>query len=280
MRRLRRPAPALALAGLLLAGGPGACAVSRRDEVRMGQEYARQLNAELPLVRDPEVVRYLTVLGDSIARVSDTRGFAWHFYLVDTREVNAFALPGGFVYVTRGLVERADSMSDLAGVLGHEVAHVTERHAARQLERANKANVGVMLACVLTGVCESGVARVGIEVGGAAVFARYSREDEREADREAVAAVVRAGIDPRGMVRVLGKLLAERERRPEGVEAWFATHPLEEERIGDTSKLIAALDPAVLASLTGDTPAYRAFRARLAALPPPPERRVADERGR
>jgi predicted Zn-dependent protease len=251
------------LAALALA----ACSISHRDEIRMGEEYARQLNAELPLIQDAEVNRYLAVLGDSIARVADERGLAWHFYLVDAEEVNAFALPGGFVYVTRGLVERTRAMSELAGVLGHEIAHVTRRHSVEQMERAQSANVGVALACVLTGVCESEVVRAGIQIGGAAVFARYSREDESEADLDAVRFVMRAGIHPEGTVRVLERLLEERVRRPTALDAWFSTHPTEETRIIELRRVIEAIDPAILATLVTESPRFDAFRVRLLSLP-------------
>src|SRR5215212_10170783 len=121
----------------------GACAVSTQQEVQMGQSYAHQINAQLPIVADPEINRYINVLGDSLARLSDDRNLDWHFYVVDSKEVNAFAVPGGFVYVNRGLIERADNLSELAGVVGHEIGHVTQRHSIKQMEKAQTANVGV-----------------------------------------------------------------------------------------------------------------------------------------
>ena len=274
--RVRSRVAARALAPLL-ALALGACAISRSQESQMGEEYARELNAQLALVADPEINRYLTVLGDSIAAVSGGQVAAWHFYLVDSRAVNAFAVPGGYVYVTRGLVERTEAMTELAGVLGHEIAHVVRRHSVEQMERAQRANVGVTLACVLTGVCGSEAAQAGIQIGGAAVFARYSRSDESEADRDAVTTVVRAGIHPRGIVTMFERLLAERERSPAALDEWFATHPTEEARIAEVQKVIATIDSTVLATLGTDTPRYHAFRDRVRALPPSPE---ADSAGR
>ena len=243
-----------------------ACAISRTDEIRMGEEYSAELNKQLTFIRDPELNRYLTMLGDSIARPVDTQGLTWHFYLVDTKEVNAFALPAGYVYVTRGLIERTTTVAQLAGAMGHEIAHVTRHHAARQMERMQQANVGVTLACVLTGVCESEAVRVGVNVGGAAVFARYSRDDERQADEDAVANVVRVGVSPRGIPELLEKLLAERKERPDALSAWFASHPSEEDRIADAKRAIAALDPALLSRLVDDTPNFQRFRSRLLTL--------------
>jgi predicted Zn-dependent protease len=274
--RVRSRVAARSLAPLL-ALALGACAISRSQESQMGEEYARELNAQLALVADPEINRYLSVLGDSIAAVSGGQVAAWHFYLVDSRAVNAFAVPGGYIYVTRGLVERTEAMTELAGVLGHEIAHVVRRHSVEQMERAQRANVGVTLACVLTGVCGSEAAQAGIQIGGAAVFARYSRSDESEADRDAVGTVVRAGIHPRGIVTMFERLLAERQRSPAALDEWFATHPTEEARIAEVQKVIAAIDSTILATLGTDTPRYHSFRDRVRALPPSPE---ADSSGR
>ena len=258
------------LAGAALVLAVGGCGVSTQQEVQMGQQYAQQINAQLPIVTDPEVNRYINVLGDSIATLTSRGSLDWHFYLVNSSEVNAFAVPGGFVYVNRGIVERADNLSQLAGVLGHEIGHVVMRHSVKQMEAAQKANIGVTLACVLTSVCQSGVAQEAINVGGAALFAKFSREDEAQADSVGIYNVVRAGIDPHGIPQMFEKLLEERKRAPAGVEAWFATHPTEENRIADTQRIINRIDPAILASLTKDTPNFHAFKERVQALPPPP----------
>ena len=107
-----------ALMGAVLAVSAVGCGVSTQQEVQLGQDYASQINAQLPIVQDPEINRYISVLGDSIAKLSDDRSLDWHFYVVNSKEVNAFAVPGGFIYVNRGLIERADNLSMLAGVLG------------------------------------------------------------------------------------------------------------------------------------------------------------------
>lgn len=267
---MRRP-----ILGALLAGSMVACAVSTQQEVQMGQQYAQQINAQLPIITDPEVSRYVNVLGDSIARLSDDRSLDWQFYIVDSKEVNAFAVPGGFIYVNRGLIERADNLSQLAGVLAHEIAHVTERHSIQQMQKAQTANVGVTLACVLTRVCGNQAAGALINIGGAAVFARFSREDEAEADAKAVRYVMRTGIDPRGIPQMFRTLLEERRRQPTGVDAFFATHPLEEDRISATQRLIDQVDPVILQSLTTNTPNFDAFKRRVQALPPSPPPRAA-----
>lgn len=263
------------LIGIAITCSLVACGISQQQEVQMGQEYAQQINAQLPIVRDPELNRYINVLGDSIARLTSRRDLNWQFFIVDAKEVNAFAVPGGFVYVNRGLVERADQMDELAGVLGHEIGHVVRRHTVKQMEKAQGANVGVTLACILTSICNSQIAGAAINIAGGAVFARFSRQDEAEADNEGFNNVVRAGISPVGMVTMFQKLIAERKSRPGAVESWFRTHPLEEDRVQAVQARINQIPRAQLASLGTDTRNFHSFKARLQSLPPsPPPRQV------
>ena len=261
----------LAVAALVLT--TSSCGVSTQQEVDMGAQYAAQINQQLPIVQDPELNRYINVLGDSIARLADDRNLDWSFYIVDSPEVNAFAVPGGFIYVNRGLIERTRTMNQLAGVLGHEIGHVVRRHSIDQMQKAQGANIGVTLACVLTRVCESQATQALIQVGGAAVFAKFSREDEYEADVEGIKNVIRAGIDPSGVPEMFQILLDERARSPQSMEAWFATHPLEEDRISNANKIIQGYDPAIVRGLTRDSQNYQTFKARVRNLPPPPATR-------
>ncbi len=249
----------------------GACAISDEEELALGEQTAAEINAQMPLITDPVVHRYINELGASIAAPADTRNIEWKFSIVDSRAINAFAIPGGHIYVNRGLIERAETLDELAGVLGHEVAHVTLRHSVEQMEKAQKTNVGVAVVCTLTSVCESGLAQVAIGAGSQAWFARHSRGDELEADAEGVRYVANAGIDPGGVPRFFERLLVERQRRPAMVEGWFGTHPLEEERISNARRLIDELGLDSRQDLRRDTPAYQAFRQRVAGLPPSPE---------
>ncbi len=264
---VRRCASVLTL-GLLALG----CEVSQDEEVQLGRRNAEQVDAQLPLVRDPVATNYVQQLGLSIARTTQRSDLEWRFRIIDSREVNAFALPGGFIYVNRGLIERADQLDELAGVLGHEIGHVVQRHSVRQMEKQTKTGVAVELGCRLTDLCSSDVARAAIQVGGAALFARYSRQDEAEADSVALGFVIDAGIDPRGIPALFKKLIEERRRSPMRIEGFFASHPLEEDRIAATEQDIAALDPSVFQGLRQDDPSYQAFKAHLAALPRAPER--------
>jgi beta-barrel assembly-enhancing protease len=255
------------LLGVSLSLAATSCAISTQQEVEMGTQYSQQINSQLPIVRDAEVNRYINLLGESITSVADTRHLDWHFYVVDSREVNAFAVPGGFVYVNRGLIERTTSMNQLAGVLGHEIGHVVRRHSVKQMEKAQTGNAGLTLLCVLTRYCESQVVGAAVQVGGSALFAKFSRDDEREADAVAIPYLVRAGIDPRGIPQMFQILIDERSRRRSSVDAWFATHPLEEDRITETQRLIAGLPASSLRNLTQDTRAFQSFRQRLSSIP-------------
>lgn len=257
----------------MLAAASG-CMASTQKEVQMGADYAAQIDQQLPLVRDPEIVRYINVLGDSIARVSDDRGLQWRFNVVDQPDINAFAVPGGFIYVNRGLIERSKTMAELAGVLGHEIAHVTQRHSMEQMAKGQKAQIGAAGLCIaFPSFCNSGAGNAAIQYGGGALFAKFSRDDESEADRYGVTYVTRAGIDPRGMPSMFRTLLAERKTNPAGLETWFSSHPMEEDRVAQTESEIAKISPTILRTLARDTPAFQRFKTRLASLPRTPARR-------
>ncbi|MDB4909922.1 MAG: peptidase Ste24p [Gemmatimonadetes bacterium] len=253
------------------------CAVSTQQEVQMGQNYASQLNSQLPVVNDPVVEQYINQLGDSIAHLTGRGDLDWHFFVVNTDVVNAFALPGGFIYVNRGIIERADKMDELAGVMGHEIGHVVKRHSVKQMQQQQGANIGVALTCVLTHVCDSQASQAAIQVGGAAVFASFSRQDEKEADEEGFKNVVRAGISPKGMETFFQKLLAEQKGGGSPVDAWFSDHPLTQDRIADIQGMMAKLDPAILRTLTEDSKAFHAFKDRVHALPPGPKPNAATQ---
>ena len=257
-------------AAALVASG---CAISRQQEVQMGNEYAQQINAQLPLINDAASNRYITALGQQVVAATNVRDLTWRFTIVNSKEVNAFAVPGGHVYINRGLIERATNMSQVAGVLAHEIAHITERHSVDQMQKAQGANLGATLLCTLTRSCGSGVTQAAVSVGGSAVMARFSRGDESEADAVGLRLVVRAGIDPNGFPQMFRILLDERKRNPSGVEAFFSTHPLAEDRISATQALIETYSAAELRGLQKDSNAFQSFKRRLAGLPVAPAKK-------
>jgi beta-barrel assembly-enhancing protease len=252
---------------VLMATTIAGCGVSTQQEVEMGQSEVQQINQQLPIIGDPEANRYINVLGDSIARLTSRGDLPWQFFIVNSPDINAFAVPGGYIYVNRGLIEHADKMDQLAGVLGHEIGHVVMRHTVKQMGQMNAANIGVGLACVLTSVCNNQVAPTVINAAGSAVFAKFSRDDEKQADDVGFDNVVRAHISPKGMVEMFQTLLDMRTSSPGLVDGWFADHPTEESRIADIQSKINALNPAVLNSLTTDSQAFHTFKTRVASLP-------------
>lgn len=264
----------LTAAAATLALSAGACAISQQQEVQIGAEQSQQVNSQLPIVNDPEINRYLRVLGDSLAHVTSRSDLDWHFYLVNTNDFNAFALPGGYVYINRGVAERSDRMDQFASVLAHEIGHVVLRHSVKQMQQMQGANVGAAVLCTLTSVCNSGLGSAGVQVGGGLLFAKFSRGDEAEADAAGVNELVRAGINPNGMPEMFQKLIAERQASPTALDQWFTDHPLEEDRVANTRDQIAQINPAIIRTLTPDSRAFQDFKARVRALPAPAAQRA------
>jgi predicted Zn-dependent protease len=251
----------------LLAG----CGVSTQQEVQMGQEEAQQVSAQLPMVQDAVIQNYVNQLGQRIARTTSRSDLNWQFQVVNSSVVNAFALPGGFVYVNRGVLERASNMSEVAGVIGHEIEHVVRRHSVKQMEQAQGANVGVGIACALTGICQSGIAQAAINVGGTAVFAKFSRTDEVQADEGGFNNVIRAGINPRGMYTFFQKLLAEEQQSGNGnAAAWFSDHPGTSDRIADIQRMLNSVPASQLNSLQTNDSGFSSMKSRLNQLGPAP----------
>jgi predicted Zn-dependent protease len=267
-----REAAGFAALGLAVALGISACGVSQQQEVQLGQQESAQIQQQLPLVQDPLINQYVTSLGNQIASKTSRADLQWQFYVVNTDVVNAFALPGGIIYVNRGVLERADRMDELAGVMGHEIEHVVRRHSVKQMEQMQGANVGVALACTLTNVCSNQAAAAAINVGGTAIFAKFSRTDEIQADEGGFHNVMNAGISPQGMLSFFQKLLAEEQQggSSSAVNSWFADHPGTQDRIQDIQGMLSQVPQSSLSRLTTDTQAFQQMKRRVMSLPPAP----------
>jgi beta-barrel assembly-enhancing protease len=257
----------LALALLSLVG-----CVSETREQELGDAIAGDINERIPLIRDPLLNAYVSRIGEQLVKVSDRPEVPYSFYIINSAEVNAFALPGGHIYITRGLIARTESGNELAGVLAHEIGHVAARHGIQKLERHLRTGslVGVMYRLILGG--EPAILQQNaLQLAGVLWSATHSRQDEAEADRLAVRYMLRSGVDPEGMLSLLGTLVEEEHRDDRRMAEWFSTHPLTEDRIVHIQ--------SVIAEKTGDTPpevrvripSYGLFLRRLALLPPPPD---------
>lgn len=253
-------------AGWVLVPVLAACGgVSPREEAELGAAYAAEVQKQVPLIRDPAALAALRKLGTQLTSRADSTGREYTFYLVDSPEVNAFAVPGGHIFVNRGLIESADQAAEFAGVLGHEIAHVTERHGIEQMQKRRGAGTVLTLIYIALGREPGAVEQIAIEAGGAAVFARYGRNAEREADQRAVHTLPAAGYDPEGVATFFEELLRQQAREPGLLDTWFASHPTSQERVQNARAMIRTLN-VDRARLAGDTPEYQAFRARVLRL--------------
>ena len=248
-----------------------AAACGRRDDASPPPPPVggvQQLPNGMRVVTDPQVQDFITELGLAIARPTG-HAADWHFYVVADPTINAFAHPDGSIYVNAGLIQRADRLDELAGVLGHEIGHVVEGHALSEQAKGTATTVGVSLFCRVTNACSDRTSQEAIGAATAALQAHFSRSDEAAADSDAIENVMRAGIDPEGVPAMLENLLAARQQSPTIVDEFFASHPLEEDRIRHTQRLLDRIPPQSLDGALQDTPQFHAFKERLALVTRP-----------
>lgn len=258
----------LVLATAVVLGG----CVSDEQEQELGDLMAAEMNVRLSLLADPSLRGYIEGMGDEIAEVSDRPGIDYNFYIINSEMVNAFALPGGHVYITRGLIERTRSGPELAGVIAHEIGHVAARHGVRKLERnLRTGSLMSLLYQLLLGGQPELLRRNSVELAGMLWNAQHSRADERKADRLAVRYVIRAGIDPHGVVSLLETLVTEEAHDSGRVAGWFSTHPMTRSRIRFTRREIDQALEGRSPELDRRMSSYPEFRERIAALPPAPD---------
>ena len=250
-----------------------ACAPSVQQEVDMGNQYAQELEQTLPMIRDAGAVSSFRASMAPLQRVAQRQDLTWNFSIVNSDQVNAFAVPGGHVYVFRGLIERAQHYDEFAGAMAHEIAHVDLRHSASQMGSANAANIGISLAYLLLGRQPGQAEQAGIGLAGNIAFAKFSRDDEREADSVAVRMLTQANIDPGGMTRMFQILQSLGQRDPGKVELWFSSHPGAGERIENSQRIIASTPGAAAATRNGrsDLAAFQDLQRRLRAMPAAPK---------
>jgi predicted Zn-dependent protease len=296
----RRRLPLAALAAAFVASVLGGCSrnaatgemrlmmLPMEREIAMGEEAAPQFIEEFGgRVASPSLQEYVTEIGRRMAARTegDFPSLQWEFILLDSGVVNAFALPGGKVFITRGLAERLEDESELAGVLGHEIGHVTAQHANSRISKQLLLSGGLQaISAVLAGApAGDRAADVGratlpaLEVGGELMMLRFSRGEEIEADELGMRYMSRVGYDPSGQLRVM-QLLGELAGGEQGFD-WFATHPDPAERARRIEQLLATRYADV--ALEGDGRFATRFRSRflvpVGKLAPP--RHAADAAG-
>ena len=256
IRPLRIPMIALLLGGCSSIGQINL--ISEEEELQMGAQFAAQLQKELRFVDDPEVNAYVDRLGQSIARVSQRNNIPYHFFVVESDEVNAFAVPGGYLYVNRGLIEAAANESELAGVMGHEIGHIVGRHSAKQMSQQYGISI---LAGLALGQNPNMLAELTAQILATGALSSYSRQMESEADSYGVQELYDVGIDPNGLPSFFEKLQAMEQRGgSSAVEKYFATHPETAERAAATRAQIAKL-PAK-SGLRVDSPDFQRIKLK------------------
>jgi predicted Zn-dependent protease len=197
--------------------------VSEGQEIQMGREAAQTIPVDLGLVEHPEIAQRVARLGARIGRNSERPELPWEFQVVDSPVVNAFALPGGWVYLTRGILAHMNSDAEMAGVLGHEVGHITIRHSAQQISRNQLTSLGLGLGTIF--VPEIRPYGDILQGGLALLFLKFGRDDETEADRVGVRYAVEAGYDPRQMAAFFDVLDRMRSDGKGVLPTWLSTHP-------------------------------------------------------
>jgi beta-barrel assembly-enhancing protease len=240
--------------------------VSVEQEIAIGKQADAQVREETPQLRDVETINYIRTIGRRLVRHASGAKYPYTFSVADDRTINAFALPGGPVWVHRGVLDAATTEAQLAGVMAHEVAHISRRHAAGQLTKATMTSWGLgLLGAVLGNDGGAAAARIAAGYLASGIFLKFGRDDEREADRVGLQMMTRAGWEARGMVELFEILRREQARDPGRVEAFFSTHPSPRDRI-------ARLQQEVAKSRRGrrDSAEFRRMKARIA-----PPRRVA-----
>jgi predicted Zn-dependent protease len=217
--------------------------VSEAQEIAIGQEQHPQVIEEFGIYDEkPELNQMVNRIGQRIAAVSDRPNLQWHFTLLDSPVVNAMALPGGYVYVTRGIVERMNSEDELAGVIAHEISHVAARHAARSMSQQQLAQIGLVLGSMVAGPAATEAFGGLVQLGAGLLFTRYSRQQETQADLLGTAYMTEAGYNPRGAENMLLALQRLDKGQSSGIERYFIDHPDPRKRVGDVRKEIATLE--------------------------------------
>jgi predicted Zn-dependent protease len=238
--------------------------ISVADEIAIGKQAQAQVRRETPELRDATVQAYVARIGRRLAAQARGTRYPYSFSVANYREINAFALPGGPVWINRGAIEASKTESQLAGVLAHEIAHISQRHSARQLSNAMVTNLGLSLLGALLG--NSGgatAANVAARYVASGAFLKFSRDDERDADRVGAAIMARAGWDAHGMIELMQTIRDQERRDPTSVEVFFSNHPSPGDRIGELNRVVSKRRTG-----TRDSAAFQSIRARLKKLPP------------
>ncbi|MFP5246964.1 MAG: M48 family metallopeptidase [Thermoanaerobaculia bacterium] len=239
-------------------GGGNFNLISIEEEWQLGAQLSQDIARQVRFNNDPTVNAYVESMGRRIVAQTEApfNQLPWQFHVVDDPAINAFAIPGGHVYVNTGLIANADNAAELAGVMAHEISHVTARHSTEQLSRQYGLSV---IAGLVLGQDPGALAQIAAQIVAGGALARFSREAEEEADALGIRAMAAAGYNPIGMATMFEELLEHRQGQPGRVEQFFATHPLTEDRIRAARQRAAQLGERG----TMDEPGFQDARRRV-----------------
>ena len=236
---------------------------SDADEVGLGAKAAPGMEQESGgLYKDPQLEAYVSSVGARLAQANDRKGIAYRYRVLDSGVINAFALPGGFVYITRGLLARLGNEDELAAVLGHETGHVAARHGVKHLQVSMGLNVLLSIASQAASRAapeSAAAARAGLQTAQLVAKLgdlKYSRDDERQADHLGITYAERAGWDPRGMLGLMKVLQSTEQGEPGAMDAILRTHPLTSERIKNAQEELAGRNPGDMDRLSRTSPEF------------------------
>ncbi len=214
-------------------GGRQLALISESQEIAIGEASHPEVLAEFGAIDNPALQEYFSRIGMGIAKVSHRPDLPWHFTVVDTDVVNAFAIPGGYIYLTRGILANMNNEAEMAGVLGHEIGHVTARHSVTQLSQQQLMGLGLTLGSVFSPTFRnlSGLAETGLSI----LMLKYSRDHERQSDQLGVQYMAQAGYDPEQMSKFFQVFVSMREESGSAIPNWLSSHPAPPDRIEATA---------------------------------------------
>jgi predicted Zn-dependent protease len=263
-------APPLAAGELPDIGSPANAMLPKSEEARIGRAIMRELRSRGSVVEDPLINEYIEAVGHRLVAHANDGEQTFEFFVVEDPSINAFALPGGFIGVHTGLIEATENESELAGVLAHEIAHVTQRHIARSIYNNSRANIitlATMLGAILVGMAADGGsdATQGAIMGAQGMMVQnrinFTRRNEYEADRVGVSIMAAAGFDPQGMPDFFATIGRRAGPFASSVPEFLRTHPVSSNRIAETRSRAASLPVADVEETTG----YGLAKARIIA---------------
>ena len=232
-------------------------------QIAMGKQYAQQVESTVKLIQDPVVTEYVNRVGQNLVRNSDAQ-VPFTIKVIDSDDINAFALPGGFFYVNSGLILAADEEAELAGVMAHEIAHVAACHAARENTRGNLMNMASIPLIFVGGA----IGYAGYEAAGLALpmtFLHFSRGFEAEADYLGMQYMYKSGYDPQAFISFFEKVQAQEKKKPGTLAKAFSTHPQTPDRIAKSQEEIAQILPARMQYVVS-TSEFDDVKSRLATI--------------